>query len=166
MFKFKTKLQPTPVYFSDENHKERHVDKDIRSPIPKAMLHHMWDPHRDIQDPGHDPGRHFAREYARASLAVVRLRANATIGESVPIATLFDCIRNIYIYIYILKYMCRITLVCCHVKFRRCHFKYGTPQVCAVPFSNVVQFSYGLWFVFCWVGWLVFWMCQCVVCRF
>lgn len=69
--------------FSDENNQERHVDKDLWTTVPKVVLYNLRNTHWNLQDPGHYPSGHHAREYARTSLAMVRLRANATIGESV-----------------------------------------------------------------------------------
>lgn len=45
---------------ADAHNKGRHVDKDVRQALPEALLDHLRDPDRNIQDAGHHGGRLLA----------------------------------------------------------------------------------------------------------
>lgn len=75
---------------TDENFKRRHVDKNIRSIVPKVMFYYMRNSDRNLSHTGHDISRCISpREYvAKDPIKVVLVtpRENATIaciGESV-----------------------------------------------------------------------------------
>lgn len=41
------------VFGADENHQGRHVDPDVRTPVPEAVLDHVRDSDRHLSDAGH-----------------------------------------------------------------------------------------------------------------
>ena len=50
--------------FTDENNEGRHVDKDLRSTVPEAVLNNLRNPYRHLQDTRHISSRYLAREYS------------------------------------------------------------------------------------------------------